>query len=1511
MKKRYSILTVLFLSLVVTVFGQSRTYHYADAWGKQGVTIKSSKADKIVMNFSLQDFSADPVEVKGEDMYEIHTAGSLLPNDEGMPNLPGISKYIAVPQGAVATVRIISKREEIIENINVAPAPRIPLDTEDGPLEYSKKMKVYEENASYPANPVVLSEITQIRGVDAALIGITPFTYNPVTKTLVVLRDLEIEITFEGSKGTFGENKYRSQYWDPILSDMFINYDQLPVMDYSVSGDRSKDQTGCEYLIITPTGADFVAWADTIRKFRTRQGILTHVVTLEEVGGNTVSAIEGYVDNAFTSWDIPPAAVLLLGDYGDDITSQCVSPIWDSYCVSDNIFADVNENSMPDMVFARITARNAAELELMINKFIQYEKNPPTSPDFYNHPITALGWQTERWFQICSETVGGYLKNVLGKEPVRINAVYGGDPNSDPWSTATNTSTVVSEFGPDGLGYITATPAEMGGWSGGTPNMVNEAINDGAFLLQHRDHGGENGWGEPDYSSSDIPGTTNTDLTFIFSINCLTGKYNISGECFTEIFHRHAYGALGLIAASEVSYSFVNDVYVWGLYDNMWSDFLPEQGTTPAERGLLPAFGNASGKYFLQQSSWPYNTSNKEVTYNLFHLHGGAFMTLYSEVPQDLTIAHDDVMVSGAPTFDVTVDDGAFVALTVDDEIIGTKLSVGGIASIEIPLQIPSSIINVVITKTNYYRYESQVAVIAPDGAYIIKDSFEMNDASGNNNGMIDFGETIDMAVTLKNVGNEASDAGVATISTDSEYVTILTNSVDFDGVPANGTLLLSNTFEFSVSDDIPDETSILFLLTTNDGDEDWISYINVKAYAPELKALNMSVDDYSGNNNGRLDPGETASITIFSENKGSSDAPNAMATLATTNPDVTINTASVEIGTIEAGGSVSAVFDITVNENAAIGSIADLIYHLESGNYIDDKTYNVKVGLIIEDFETGDFSSYDYEFEGSADWFISTSTVFEGAYAAQSGAIGDQQSTDLVLDYNVASDDSIHFMYKVSSESGYDYLKFYIDEAEKGSWAGEQGWSQASFPVMEGQHEFKWSYVKDQSVGNGSDCGWIDNILLPAELRMTVYAGADMLICEGMDAQLQASANMYETMLWSTAGDGVFDDATAMNPVYVPGTADLENGNVMLTITVSGAGEDLTDDVMVTINPEMELNRTVMEDPIICAGSDYMLNEYEAVNYAAMEWMTSGDGTFDDATLLQATYTPGEADLANGSADLTLTATAMEGCSNDEGLVVLTINALPTAMLSGTNAICSGDSSMLTVDLTGQAPWIVVTGNDETMEVAETPWTPYVYPTETTEFTLLSVTDFNGCTNTTEGAAMITVNALPVVSLGDDMEICHNHIITLDAGDQGEGTFAWSTGATTQTIEVDSTGVGFQGEKVITVVVTSAEGCSTEEEIVITIKDCTGLDSFAAREMSIYPNPTTGVFNLQLSSSVSDILSIRIIDALGKVILEEENVAIDGTLMRRIDISQFSKGVYYLTVDGEQGLTTKKIMIK
>lgn len=717
--------TLLITFLVFAAYGiYAQKFSYTGNWGKQGFNLVESKTGAIEVIYSVCNFEFQPVLVEGQTMKNINLPGTFFFTDEGMPNLPGKGKYIAIPQGAKPILKVISDRRVVLHNIDIAPSPRIPADNEpDFPL--IKDQTAYSTNAWYPETPAMISDVQSIRGVDAVILNITPFQYNPVTKDLIIYTDLKVEMTFEGGNGQFGDIAYRSYWWDPIMQDAFLNYSSLPVVDYnkrlqSYSPEaRAKE---CEYIILTPTGPDFLSWADSVKKFRSQQGILTKIFTIDEAGGNTATAIETFIDNAYNTWTIKPVACLILADHGSDPTKNIVSYLYNNHpsgydpFPSDNKYADVTGDNMPDVIFSRITANNADQLEIMVTKFLEYERNPPVDLLFYQKPITALGWQTERWFQLCSEIVGGFFKNAKGKLPRRINKVYEGTPGS-VWSTASNTSTIVNYFGPSGLSYIPTLPSTLGGWTGGNATMINNAIDSGAFVLMHRDHGYDQGWGEPAYSNSNISGLNNTLLPFVFSINCQTGSYHKSSECFGEKFHRHTKnghnaGALGMVCPSEVSYSFVNDVFTWGMMDNMWPDFMPAEGTTPDSRGVLPAFGNAAGKYFLKQSNWASGGDVKNVTYRLFHMFGDAFQVIYSEVPQQLTVVHDSVITYGVTTFLVQANDSALIALTVNDSIIATGLGTGTTpVSFTIPVLPVGTEVLVTITKQNYFRYGKLVPV--------------------------------------------------------------------------------------------------------------------------------------------------------------------------------------------------------------------------------------------------------------------------------------------------------------------------------------------------------------------------------------------------------------------------------------------------------------------------------------------------------------------------------------------------------------------------------------------------------------------------------------------------------------------------------------------------------------------------------------------------------------------------------------------------------------------------------
>jgi hypothetical protein len=953
MKQFLILLTLFFIGEQFTA--QAANITYPDSWGKAGFTLERSNPLSVEINFSITRFSLDDRMINGEAMKILQLPGNFLPNDEGMPNLPGMSRFVAIPQGADVELKIISSRTEIFSNINMAPAPPIPFDTEEWIPEYKKNPTVYSKDALYPENPVQISGLRRIRGVDVVILGITPFQYNPLKKELIVYRDLKVQVSFSGGNGHFGEDRLRSRSWDPILEDMLINNKVLPEMDYTYSkkGDIDAVQD-VEYLIIVPEDPVFQAWADSLKLFRNQQGISAGVVTTNEIGGNTFEAIETYIDNAYNNWIPAPSAVLLLADYGSSGSTITSSPEkthpYSGTYITDNGFADVDGDKLPEIVFSRITAQNAEQLEIMVGKILDYERNPPTNPDFYNHPITAMGWQTSRWFQICSESINGFWELKLGKAPVRENVLYSGGP-ADGWSTAENTETVVSYFGPDGLGYIPATPDHLTDW-GGNATRINNDINSGAFMIQHRDHGSETGWGHPAYYIGDLSGLDNDGLIFVFSINCLTGRFNWSSECFAEAFHRYAKRALGIIAASQVSYSFVNDTYTWGAYDNMWPEFMPDETTTFETRWILPAFGNAAGKYFLEQSDWPYNDDKKPLTYDLFHHHGGCYSTVYSEIPQHLTVTHNDVLQSGATSFAVTADEGALIGLTVNGEIIGVGEGTGGLVEITITSQEPGDTMLVTITKQNYYRYSKNVPVVSSSGPYITVGAYSVDDYStGNGNGQADFDESILLNVSAKNLGSEQAYGVSAVLSTADSYLTITDSAHIYGDIDVNQTVAGEGAFALDIVNNAPDQHSASCQVTFKDSnEEEWVSNISITINAPSFKIGDLSIDDSGGgNNNGIFDPGETVDITIETMNTGHADAPSSIGVLKSLTSGVTVNSGSYDFGTFTADDTADAIFSVSADESIPLATSAYLEYTVTSGAYSAIDTFEVIVGQTPE----------------------------------------------------------------------------------------------------------------------------------------------------------------------------------------------------------------------------------------------------------------------------------------------------------------------------------------------------------------------------------------------------------------------------------------------------------------------------------------------------------------------------------------------------------------------------------
>lgn len=121
---------------------------------KEGFQLLRSASDAVLLRHSIPSIALDDFSSNGYSGKVIELNSIYLPGDEGMPNLPSTSRYLAIPNGAGAELVIKSIKKQHFQNVDLLPSPNIPLGNDDNPLRYEKNPDVYQKNAFYPAQPI-------------------------------------------------------------------------------------------------------------------------------------------------------------------------------------------------------------------------------------------------------------------------------------------------------------------------------------------------------------------------------------------------------------------------------------------------------------------------------------------------------------------------------------------------------------------------------------------------------------------------------------------------------------------------------------------------------------------------------------------------------------------------------------------------------------------------------------------------------------------------------------------------------------------------------------------------------------------------------------------------------------------------------------------------------------------------------------------------------------------------------------------------------------------------------------------------------------------------------------------------------------------------------------------------------------------------------------------------------------------------------------------------------------
>jgi hypothetical protein len=817
-------------------------------------------------------------------------------------------------------------------------------------------------------------------------------------------------------------------------------------------------------------------------------------------------------------------------------------------------------------------------------------------------------------------------------------------------------------------------------------------------------------------------------------------------------------------------------------------------------------------------------------------------------------------------------------------------------------------------TRTGYAMTYVSPFLLTPamNQAYIAYQDHDLNDYSaGNNNGTPDFGENLLLTLDVKNIGDKPDTAVMVTLSCDSPFVT-MTDSTEFYGNFEIGEIKsIIDGFAFHISDSVVNGTELVFnVKSVNNIDSVNYSFFTITAFAPELTISNIIISDPLGNNNQVLDPGETAEITIQYINNSLFDATDPVSYLQCAQSFVTIGNSMVSIPAVAQGQTGSATFQVTV-ASVPFGSAAQFTNKIDYSYQSSLKSFLETIGLIVEDWETVGFTKFPWSFSGDNNWEIDNATYYEGAYAARSKSIAHNQSASLNITYKVLYDDTISFYRKVSSELFHDVLSFYVDNVKIGQWSGNQNWKRSAYPITAGEHTFRWEYSKDAANVSGQDAAWVDFIVFPPETRTMVYAGNNTNSCENAPVQMNATATNYQSLQWSTSGSGVFSDALILNPVYTPSASDVAAGSVTLTLTVTGISFKETSQSSFVLTFNNSATAFAGSDAQACEGSAISLNETTASFYSALSWSTSGDGVFSDPAALTPQYTPGSADLAAGSVILSLTAVTGNACPPAVDALMLAVNKRPQAALTLATEICRGDSTQLGFNLTGTAPFTVVFDNGESFTVPANEWQQWVSPAATMNYTVQSITDANGCSNTAPVTAAILVKLSPVVNMSADTILCGNLTLNLSANAEGAVSYLWTPGnATTPTISIDTAGAGLS-TRIYTVVAKGANGCTTTAKSTVSFKNCTGIEEMVGNvRFMLYPNPSNGQFAIEFKSGSREDVNMKVVNSSGATVYVLNSIAINGNMTREFDLRNLARGTYMLVLENNKMQITRQLII-
>ena len=246
----------------------------------------------------------------------------------------------------------------------------------------------------------------------------------------------------------------------------------------------------------------------------------------------------------------------------------------------------------------------------------------------------------------------------------------------------------------------------------------------------------------------------------------------------------------------------------------------------------------------------------------------------------------------------------------------------------------------------------------------------DMSGAScGDGDGLIEYDETIELTLVLRNAGQIDAHDVSADVGSFSAYVEIETGHVEFGSIPSGCSVASATPLVFHVAHDVPNGEILAFQGSLSEAPGQFV--FTCEALAPVYLLSISEIDDSAGNGDGVPDPGETVILTLRIENAGDSDSPDVEAVLQSRSDYFVSDESAHPLGVLAAHETyLEGGFSVEILSGCP-PVLEDYLQLVLNGpnQYVMELPLILSVGSIFaDDMESGDALWTHYP--GVGDWY-------------------------------------------------------------------------------------------------------------------------------------------------------------------------------------------------------------------------------------------------------------------------------------------------------------------------------------------------------------------------------------------------------------------------------------------------------------------------------------------------------------------------------------------------------------